>query len=110
MPMRDDSLMRFTRRVHRRLVMVRAVERSGVCAGVASIFACLFAGIALVQGRAPLLLEVKVGDDIWRWIPALRRSLKAYDGALGVMSFDPRIPRLLKTNLPQVRRGLVVSK
>ena len=63
---------------------------------------------ALVQGRAALLLEVKVSNDIWRWIPALRRSLKAYDGAVGVMSFDPRIPRLLKTNLPQVRRGLVV--
>jgi hypothetical protein len=24
------------------------------------------------------------------------------------MSFDPRIPRLLKTNLPAVRRGLVI--
>ena len=24
------------------------------------------------------------------------------------MSFDPRLPRLLKTNLPDVRRGLVV--
>ena len=63
---------------------------------------------ALVQGRAPLLLEVKVSDDIWRWIPALRRGLEVYDGAFGVMSFDPRIPRLLKTNMPQVRRGLVV--
>jgi hypothetical protein len=24
------------------------------------------------------------------------------------MSFDPRLPRLLKTNLPSIRRGLVV--
>jgi hypothetical protein len=24
------------------------------------------------------------------------------------MSFDPRIPRLLKTNMPDVRRGLVI--
>jgi glycerophosphoryl diester phosphodiesterase len=63
---------------------------------------------ALVQGRTPLLLEVKVSDDIWRWIPALRRGLEAYDGAMGVMSFDPRVSRLLKTNMPQVRRGLVV--
>ena len=31
-----------------------------------------------------------------------------YDGPFGVMSFDPRLPRLLKTNLPSVRRGLVV--
>jgi glycerophosphoryl diester phosphodiesterase len=62
----------------------------------------------LVGGRVPLLLEVKANDDIWRWMPALKRSLAGYDGPFGVMSFDPRVPRLLKTNLPAVRRGLVV--
>ena len=64
--------------------------------------------LALVDGRVPLLLEVKVGDDVWRWMPALRTALGAYAGRLGVMSFDPRIARLLKTNLPTVRRGLVI--
>lgn len=63
---------------------------------------------ALVAGRVPLLLEVKVEDDVWRWVPALRPLLAGYDGPVGVMSFDPRIPRLLKTNLPNVRRGLVI--
>ena len=56
----------------------------------------------------PLLLEVKVDGDIWRWVPALRSALADYAGPFGVMSFDPRVPRLLKTNLPEVRRGLVV--
>ena len=64
--------------------------------------------LKLVAGRAPLLLEVKVDRDIWRWIPALRRDLAGYSGRFGVMSFDPRIPRLLKTNMPEVRRGLVI--
>jgi len=64
---------------------------------------------ALVAGRVPLLLEVKVDGDIWRWIPALREALDGYGGPLGVMSFDARLPRLLKTNLPGVRRGLVVG-
>jgi glycerophosphoryl diester phosphodiesterase len=64
--------------------------------------------LALVKGRVPLLLEVKVADDVWRWLPALRAALSAYAGPFGVMSFDPRIGRLLKTNLPHVRRGLVV--
>jgi glycerophosphoryl diester phosphodiesterase len=64
--------------------------------------------LELVAGRATLLLEVKVSDDIWRWIPALRRDLAGYAGRFGVMSFDPRIGRLLKTNMPEVRRGLVV--
>lgn len=65
--------------------------------------------LSLVAGRVPLLLEVKVEKDVWRWVPALKRELEGYDGPFGVMSFDPRIPRLLKTNLPAVRRGLVID-
>ena len=64
--------------------------------------------LTLIKGRVPLLLEVKTDDDIWRWAPALKAELAGYDGPFGVMSFDPRIPRLIKTNLPFVRRGLVV--
>ena len=62
----------------------------------------------LVAGQVPLLLEVKVEEDIWRWAPALAGELTGYRGPFGVMSFDPRISRLLKTNMPDVRRGLVV--
>lgn len=65
--------------------------------------------LKLVGGRVPLLLEVKVDGDLWRWVPALRPLLAGYSGPFGVMSFDPRLPRLLRTNLPEVRRGLVVS-
>ncbi len=64
--------------------------------------------LQLVAGRVPLLLEIKVEQNIWRWGPALRDALNGYAGAFGVMSFDPRIPRLIKTNLPGTRRGLVV--
>jgi glycerophosphoryl diester phosphodiesterase len=63
---------------------------------------------SLVEGRAPLLIEVKTANDIWRWMPALRHDLARYDGPFGIMSFDARIPRLLKTNMPDVRRGLVI--
>lgn len=65
--------------------------------------------LALVAGRVPLLLEAKVDGDLWRWVPALRTALDGYGGRFGVMSFDPRLPRLLKTNLPAVRRGLVIG-
>lgn len=64
--------------------------------------------LAMVSGRAPLLLEAKVDGDIRRWAPALERALAGYGGPYGVMSFDARLPRLLKTNMPGVRRGLVV--
>jgi glycerophosphoryl diester phosphodiesterase len=66
--------------------------------------------LKLVDGRVPLLLEVKVENDIWRWMPAFRQALKDYRGPYGIMSFDPRVPRLLKTNLPEVRRGLVIRE
>ena len=64
--------------------------------------------LELVDGRVPLLLEVKVAGDIWRWMPALKKALRDYRGRHGVMSFDPRISRLLKARFPRVRRGLVI--
>ena len=64
--------------------------------------------LTLVAARVPLLLEVKVEKDIWRWAPALAAALAGYRGPFGVMSFDPRISRLTKTNLPEVRCGLVI--
>jgi glycerophosphoryl diester phosphodiesterase len=64
--------------------------------------------LGLVAGRVPLLIEVKVEDDLWRWAPALKAALADYRERFGVMSFDPRLVRLLKTNMPDVRRGLVV--
>ena len=64
--------------------------------------------LELVKGQVPLLLEIKVDGDLWRWMPALKRALRDYRGRHGVMSFDPRISRLLKTWFPRVRRGLVI--
>ena len=64
--------------------------------------------LAMVGGRVPLLLEVKVGEDLWRWAAALKRALVSYSGPFGIMSFDPRLVRLVKTNQPPVRRGLVI--
>jgi len=65
--------------------------------------------LLLVGGRVPLLLEVKTQDDISRWAQALATALADYRGPFGIMSFDPRIPRMLRTNFPEVRRGLVIG-
>ena len=64
--------------------------------------------LELVKGTVPLLLEIKVEGDLWRWMPALKAALRDYRGRHGVMSFDARIGRLLKTRFPRVRRGLVI--
>ncbi len=65
--------------------------------------------LALVDGRVPLLLEAKIDERFWRFGPALLAALGEYRGACGVMSFDPRLPRWLKTNAPHIRRGLVIA-
>lgn len=69
--------------------------------------------LALVDGHVPLLLEAKIDAKsnrrFWRFGPALLAALKDYRGRYGVMSFDPRLSRWLKTNAPDIRRGLVVS-
>ena len=65
--------------------------------------------LAMADGRVPLLLEAKVENDVWRFGPALLAALEPYRGRYGVMSFDPRLPRWLKTNAPHIRRGLVVA-
>src|SRR4029450_13217242 len=62
-----------------------------------------------VGGRVPLLLEIKVEGDLQRWGSALKRDLGRYDGQFAVLSFDPRIIRLLGSELPGVRRGLNIS-
>jgi glycerophosphoryl diester phosphodiesterase len=64
--------------------------------------------LQMVAGRVPILFEIKVDKDVWRWAPALRQALTGYAGRFGVMSFDPRIARLMKTNMTNVRRGLIV--
>ena len=63
----------------------------------------------LVDDRVPLLLEAKIDDRFWPFGPALLAALSDYDGRYGVMSFDARLPRWLKTNAPHIRRGLVIE-
>jgi glycerophosphoryl diester phosphodiesterase len=64
--------------------------------------------LQMVAGRVPILFEIKVDKDLWRWAPALRQALTGYAGSFAVMSFNPRIARMMKTNMPDVRRGLIV--
>ena len=64
--------------------------------------------LALVAGRASVLLEAKVDGDLWRFGSALVAALDGYTGPFGVMSFHPGLLRWLKTNAPQIRRGLVI--
>jgi hypothetical protein len=48
----------FLRAVHRRLVLVRALERAGICAAIAAGFALVFTGAMLWRGEDGLALAI----------------------------------------------------
>ena len=67
--------------------------------------------LALVDGRVPLLLELKrsaAGAPIDHLCAATLSALHGYRGPVGVMSFDPRASSWFARHAPSVRRGLVI--
>ena len=67
--------------------------------------------LALIAGRAPLLIEVKSPDRHVRALcGAVDAALASYLGAVGVMSFNPEVGRWFARHRPERLRGLVVSE
>lgn len=67
--------------------------------------------LALIGGRAPLLIEVKSPDRrVAALIRAAAAALVGYPGPAAVMSFNPEIGRWLARYAPERLRGLVVSE
>ncbi len=67
--------------------------------------------LARIDGRVPLLIEIKSepGYDIeWSCLKA-RDALADYGGDFAVMSFDPRVPAWFAHNEPEFCRGLVCT-
>lgn len=66
--------------------------------------------LALVDGRAPLILEIKSEYRFGRryvaeLCAAVMAALEGYDGDYCIESFDPRVLLWLRRNAPQVLRG-----
>lgn len=65
--------------------------------------------IKLVDGRVPLLVEIKSewepADE--RFLAAIGRQAAAYDGAIALMSFDPSVMMQVHVLAPGVPWGLV---
>lgn len=67
--------------------------------------------LALVAGRVPLLLELKAFDrNVGALCVAVRTALARYPGPVGVMSFNPEVPRWFATHAPTATRGLVLTE
>jgi len=67
--------------------------------------------LALIDGRSPLLIEVKSpGRRVAALSGAVARATDSYMGPMAVMSFNPAVPRWFAHHRPDVLRGLVVTE
>ena len=62
-----------------------------------------------VDGRVPLLIELKGESTDFSLCPAANRILQTYSGAYCVESFNPLLLRWYKRNRPDVFRGLLYT-
>lgn len=72
----------------------------------------LSALLALVDGRAPILIELKIdkGDRIAPLCAAVSRCISGYRDPVAVMSFHPGVPRWFNRHAPEMTRGLVITE
>ena len=67
--------------------------------------------LALIAGRAALLIEVKTPErDVAGLSRSVADALSGYQGPVGVMSFNPEVGRWFARNAPCRLRGLVVTE
>lgn len=65
--------------------------------------------LAVVEGKVPLLVEVKPGSPPSRIGPAVIRSLGGHQGEYAVQSFDASVVSWFRRNHPEVTRGQLVE-
>ncbi|WP_246524791.1 glycerophosphodiester phosphodiesterase family protein [Sphingobium phenoxybenzoativorans] len=64
-----------------------------------------------IDGRAPLLIEVKAPTrNVIRICRATRRALEGYRGPVAIMSFNPLVASWFRREAPHIVRGLVVTE
>ncbi|MEM9438531.1 MAG: glycerophosphodiester phosphodiesterase family protein [Pseudomonadota bacterium] len=67
--------------------------------------------LTIVSGRVPLVIEIKdqdgaMGPNVGRLARAVAEALKAYDGLVAVMSFNPHAVAAMADLAPNIPRGL----
>ncbi|MBX3560684.1 MAG: glycerophosphodiester phosphodiesterase [Sphingomonas sp.] len=107
----DYDLVRLAGAPGRLAEMDAAAIRAHRLTGTEETIPALPEILALIDGRAPLLIEVK--SPGWRVGPlcrAVKAALDAYVGPVAVMSFNPLIPGWFAAHAPDMLRGLVVTE
>ncbi|MFA7561306.1 MAG: glycerophosphodiester phosphodiesterase family protein [Candidatus Izemoplasmatales bacterium] len=65
--------------------------------------------LTLVNGKVPLLIELKPKDDYLRLCEAFMVSIKGYKGEYAIQSFNPKIVNWFRKNYPNIIRGQLAS-
>ena len=79
-------------------------------AGSAEHIPWLGALLDLVDGRVPILLELKYARGrMDQFCQAVASTVRRYEGPLGVMSFEASAGQWFAANAPHLRRGLVLT-
>lgn len=67
--------------------------------------------LALVNGKVPVLIEIKAKSRrVVGVCLSVRRALEGYLGPVAIMSFNPEVPRWFLEHSPRTVRGLVVTE
>ncbi|MDT8337484.1 MAG: glycerophosphodiester phosphodiesterase family protein, partial [Candidatus Izemoplasmatales bacterium] len=65
--------------------------------------------LSLVDGKVPLLIELKPKGDIYRLCEAFMILIKGYQGEYAIQSFNPKILKWFKKNYPDIARGQIAE-
>lgn len=63
----------------------------------------------LVDGKVPILIEIKTNNNMKKLVPALKQLLDNYNGEVFIQSFDPFTLRRCYKLMPNILRGQLSS-
>ncbi|MDD3128901.1 MAG: glycerophosphodiester phosphodiesterase family protein [Candidatus Izemoplasmatales bacterium] len=61
--------------------------------------------LSLVDGKVPLMIELKPNNNIYKLCEAFMVIIKGYEGKYAVQSFNPNIVNWFRKNAPEIPRG-----
>lgn len=106
----DESLSRMCG-INKRISNMSAAQiRSVYLKGGRERIPMLSEVLDIIEGRVPLLIEIKSAKNQFELCKRLALLLDTYPGAFAIQSFDPRVLQFFKKYRPRFARGQLVSK
>lgn len=107
----DDMLDRLTRETGPVSAKTRTALQQITLADNLSTIPSLDDVLSTVNGRVPILIEIKAeAISVGALCLAVRRSLEGYRGNVAVMSFNPEVCRWFRRHAKRITRGMVITE